>query len=314
MKKLISLFLAMLFLLGSFTVVSAEGEAFTGTVINATEATMTVMNEFGTLLTFVPADNVAMPAIGSTVTVGFSGDLTTQLIAEQINVDAEPVLAAANGTVASVAAETFVVTLDNGAAQEYRLSAYTEIAGKAEALEAGQLVAVTYVESAYGPAAVKVEIAEKPVVVQPVEDVTDKTLSGEVTKLTKDKITIKTKKGKTWSFKLAKKTKVSGKYDLEVGSTVTVTYDGYASKVPAAKKIKVTKAATQYKTMSGTVSQYLKNDALLLKDGHYFHIKGAKNTGKGLHEIGTKVTITYYVKNGENYAVKVNWKVSKTGK
>ena len=110
---------------------------------------------------------------------------------------------------------------------------------------------------------------------------------------------------------MSKKTKKRGKYDLAVGSTVTITYDGYASKHPLAKRITVKKPASdkEYKTKSGTVSQYIPGDCMLLKSGHYFYITGStKMTGKGEQQIGTKVTITYYVKNGENYATKIKWK------
>lgn len=312
MKKLISLFLAVLFLLGTVTVVNAEGEPFKGVVIDETADTLTVMNEFGTLLTFVPGEGLEMPALGSTVTVDYSGDLTTQLVADAVTVDAAPVALTANVTVAAIGENVFTATLEDGTQKEFRFNETTAITGKAAALEAGQKVTVTYVETAYSAVAQQIEIAEPVVVVEPVEDVTNKTLSGKVTKLTDSKITIKTKKGKSWTFKYSKKSKVSGKYDLKVGCTVTITYDGYASKNPLAKKIKVTKAAANYKTMSGTCSQYLKDDCMLLKNGHYFYIKGAKMTGKGNPGVGTKCTITYYVKNGEKYAVKINWKPAPT--
>lgn len=327
-KKLLALVMALLCALTIVPFAGADTTADTaiaavseiptmsGLVIAANKTSITVANETGSMIKFGLVEGAIVPPIGSTVSLTYSGDAAIDAVADTITITAQAATKTVSGTVVSVNAGTVVVDCGKNVILTLTTTDSTAISGKAKTLSAGNVVTVVYAEAniylTVVDIATSIEItAVKQEKKTDPDDTTNKTISGKVTKITDTSFTIHTSKNKNYTFKIKSKTKTSGKYEFKVGCTVTVTYDGYASKSPMAKKIKVTKDADapEYKTMKGVVSQLLPDEALLLKTGHYFHItKNTKNKGTAPKAIGTKVTITYYVKNGENYATKIIWR------
>lgn len=324
MKKLISIVLAVMFAFSLLTVAAADEGAFTGIVTANNGATFTVANSYGTMLTFAKGAALAgTPTVGSTVTVDFSGSIATQLYAENVTVENMAVVKAASGTVRRINGQQVVIETAQSVLISLYVSDSTAIGGKANALAVGQTVNVTYSESVQfvtvvdiataieitGTAKdsnVEVNVDDK----KEEKDTTNKKLTGTVTKLTDSKVTIKTSKGKTWSFRLNKYTSYSGKYDFEVGCTVNVTYDGYASNVPAAKKINITKGASHEPETHKTTGYctFLEGMAIGLDNGFQGDILTAKQSGNGYRGEGTKCTVTYYVDNyGYNIVTKIKW-------
>jgi len=356
MKKLISLFMAVLFLLGSVAAFAEESPAapaedaaveaeapaeeevpaeeeisdeeaalaeaaaqtgeFTGTVLDVTDLTMSVINEFGTILTFAVDPGVEMPMVGSSVKVYYMGDLVTQPSVIAIDVLAEAVIRTDVGTVTEIGSSDFTIQMMNHANVAYGMVTSTTVTGKSTQLEVGQQVNVNYVDTPYGAIALNIGVYEEAEEVTAgdvatavaVSQLINKKLTGTVKKVTGSKITIRTKKGKNWTFTLSGATSVTGKYTLKAGATVTVTYDGYASDHPVAKVIHVRKAASTrtLHTKRGTC-EYYHDSMIKLTNGFLADCIKAKHSGKGKHKAGTKVKVTYYNKNGQHMATRVKW-------
>lgn len=322
MKKLISIVLAVMFAFSLLTVAAADEGVFTGIVTADNGATFAVANSYGTMLTFAKGTGLAgIPAVGSTVTVDFSGSIATQLVAEEVTVESAAVVKSASGVIRSISGQQVVIETAQSVMISLFVSESTAIGGKANALAVGQSVNVIYSESiqfvTVVDIATSIEITateqQKTVEVKvdekKEEDTTNKKLTGTVTKLTDTKVTIKTSKGKTWSFRLNKYTAYSGKYEFEVGCTITVTYDGYASEIPAAKKIKITKGASHEPKTHKTTGfcTFFGGMAIGLDNGFEGDVLFAKQSGNGYRGEGTKCTITYYTENGCNYVTKIKW-------
>lgn len=325
MKKLISLLMVVLTVFSMFPVSFAEeAPAFEGLVSATYPAAFTVTNSFGTTLTFAVSEGVAVPQVGSAVAVSYEGDITDQLVATAVTVEAASTQKTVSGAVASVTAEGFVVLTAEGALIPVITGDSTVISGKAETVVPGSTVTVTYAECVQALTTVNIAVSVDVTAIaaekiteqnEKKEDTTNKTLSGTVVTLTDKKVTIKTSKGKKWTFKLNKHTQVRGK-KLEVGAKCTITYDGYASQSPNAKRIKVTKSAPAptptTKKYSG-VCCYFGNKELGIEGAqiHWVIDKNTKMTGKGFRGVGTNVTVTYYYgSDGMNHATKINWKAN----
>lgn len=320
MKKLISVFMAVLFALSLITVAAAEGQTFTGIVTYNAADSFTVVNAYGSQLTFSKGKVPAVPAVGSTITVAFSGDLSALPVAESVTVENAAVVKTASGTVKSVTASQFVLETADSVLLTVTVTDGTKIKGKANKLAAGQTVSIIYTESSQFVTVINlateieitaVKAAETKTVEVTVDEkkTTNKKVSGTVTKLTSSKITVKTSKGRTWTFRRTNKTSYSGKYELKTGCTVTVYYDGYASQSPNAKKIKVTKAASTEPTThtkKGTC-EYFGGMMIGLTNGFEADVAYAKHSGSGYRGEGTQVKVTYYTKNGCNYATRIKW-------
>lgn len=67
----------------------------------------------------------------------------------------------------------------------------------------------------------------------------NRTIKGKVTALSADSITILAADGNSFTFRINDNTEKSGDYELTVGATVRITFDGYAAKSPLAKHISV---------------------------------------------------------------------------
>ena len=318
MKKIVSLLMAVLFLLGSMTFVFADETELpkvTGIITNVTEKDVVVTLSNGNLLTLSIAADLEVPMVGTYADVYYSGDIATVLTAEAIITLSEAVLKTLEGTVSVFDASSLTIKTKKGTYATFNILSTATISGKAESLEEGQTVTVTYSELTQFMSTVYlatgIEIT-KAVTKKTEEDTTNKSLTGVVTSLSDSRITIKTSKGKKWTFRIGSKTGFPSSKELEVGCTVKITYDGYASNSPTAKKIKVTKTreeterGTIYKK-SGTVASF-EGMVITLTNGFWADLAYAKHTGKKTHEVGKKVTIYYYTYGGENYATKIKWK------
>lgn len=320
MKKFVSVLMALLFLLGICGPVAAEEEipTFSGLVTDIAEGSITVFNAFGAKINFKVEDPaIAAPVVGSFVDVAYVGDIAAIPVASAITVVTPAVVKSISGTVETVESDKITVKPAKGSAITVSLLASTAVTGKAETYKVGDTVTVTYSECSQYMTIVNLATVIEVTKVKEEkkeEDTTNKKLTGVVTSILPDgdRFTIRTSKGKSWTFKIRSKTSFPSKKEFTVGCTVTVTYDGYASSKPYAKKVNVTKTAEEtergkiYKK-SGTV-EYFGGMMIGLTNGFEADLAYAKHTGKSKREAGRKVTIYYYKKNGENFATKVQWK------
>lgn len=324
MKKAMSLLLALMFALSLVTFTAAETNEFAGTVTGYGLGSITVVNANGNVVSFFITDQEAeIPDLGAVISVAYEGDFNTGFTATAITLIAEPTHTVISGTVTAAGPLSFTLSCGNSVVHDIQISADTAITGKATVISVGDTADVTYTAinvldtvtnfaSAVNITALakekKTEKAEK----EKEENLINKKLSGVVYKLTEKRITIRTSKGKEWTFILNSRTGYPGKFDLDIGSTVTITYDGYASDHPAAKKVKTTKEA-DYRLVTYTKSgkcSFFEGMAIGIGNDFSADVAYAKHSGKGKHEPGTKVTVTYYTnpENGRNYATKIKWK------
>ena len=132
----------------------------------------------------------------------------------------------------------------------------------------------------------------------------NKTLDGIVTQLSSKTVYIHTNAGHNYKFQRVDSTEYEGKYPLEVGAKIKVTYDGYASKAPDAKIIKVLappdptppgpktyKATGVIQDMAGNMIEILSDDG---KD-YNFLLGSVKITGDSDCGAGDRATVTYYL-------------------
>ena len=319
MKKFVSVLMALLFLLGTCAFTVAEDlPKFSGLVTDVNGGIFTVVNAYGTTLNFQMDDpDDLMPDIGALVELTYTGDLTAIPSVTEFTVITPATVKSMSGTLNTVETGKITVKPSKGSAVSFNLLTGTTVSGKAQTYKEGDTVTVTYAECVQFMStvnlALNVEITKIKQEKKDDEDTTNKKLTGVVTSFSHGgNITIRTSKGKTWTFKLYSKTAFPSKKDLENGCTVTITYDGYASNRPYAKKVNVTKTREEtergktYKK-SGTVS-FFEGMAIGLTNGFVADVAYAKHSGKGPREPGRKVTVYYYKQNGENYATKIKWK------
>ena len=323
MKKIVSVLLALLFLLGMSVPAMAEDvqlPIFSGIVTDLTEESITVVSAYGSTLTFKLDDpELEVPAIGSLVDVAYTGDISTMASVNAITVVNEAKIKSMNGTVSAVETDKLTVKPSKGNTVTVNLIASTTVTGKAKTYKEGDTVTVTYAECTQFMTtvnlAVNVEVTKVKQEKKANDDdsLTNKKLTGVVVALEHGNyISVRTSKGKLWTFKLYSRTAFPSKKTLELGCTVTITYDGYASNRPYAKKVNVTKTKTEtergktYKK-SGTV-EFFEGMEIGLTNGFSADVAYAKHSGKGDRVPGRKVTVYYYVSNGRNYATKIKWK------
>ncbi|MDP3447610.1 MAG: hypothetical protein Q8S22_06070, partial [Eubacteriales bacterium] len=134
----------------------------------------------------------------------------------------------------------------------------------------------------------------------------NKTLDGRVTQLSSKTVFIHTNSGHNYKFQRVSSTEYLGKYPLEVGAKIKVTYDGYASKAPEAKIINVlappdptppgpkTHKATGYiESMAGNMIEILGDDG---RD-YGFLLGKVKISGDSDCGVGDRATVTYYLEH-----------------
>ena len=303
---------------------TAESGAPGGTVTGSAEGTVlaiapndiTINMKNGNTINFMMnyiTETDAM--VGDEVTIAYSGDIlnrpeaVTITVTEKAQQDQE-----ISGTVMSYDDTRVFIAISSGNVFGFTLDKDSTVTGKAKTLNEGDVVTVTYQgELDAIPYAKNVEITTvaKAVKKSAEDKLKNKTLDGYVTALSDSKLTIHTNSGKNYSFKLTNDTKVTGNYSLEKGSKVRVTSDGYASKTPPAKIVKVLSPADptppkpDHHTTSGVVDSFY-GVFLTLTNGSAFNCTYASYGGNSDGEEGDKAKVTYYIgDDGVYYATKV---------
>ena len=330
MKKALLFLLAACMLLGSASLAAATPTptpaqtmipqkidgTVAGTVVHVEENDIVInMDNGNTIMFMLNYLHVTDAAVGDKVSIEYCGDIldapeaVTITVTEKAQQDQE-----ISGTVMSYDDTRVFIAISSGNVFGFTLDKDSTVTGKAKTLNEGDVVTVTYQgELDAIPYAKNVEITTvaKAVKKSAEDKLKNKTLDGYVTALSDSKLTIHTNSGKNYSFKLTNDTKVTGNYSLEKGSKVRVTYDGYASKTPPAKIVKVLSPADptppkpDHHTTSGVVDSFY-GVFLTLTNGSAFNCTYASYGGNSDGEEGDKAKVTYYIgDDGVYYATKV---------
>lgn len=272
-----------------------------GTVISYENDTLRVKIWNGNIVSFPCAyEFYANP--GDIVRVVYAGDLLNDPYVINVNVLESAGLFC--GTVVAHDAGSVTVRAANGSQIVFKITENTVITGEAEEIKNNAQVSVTYSGSP-GTTVYAFEISIDVPGEELDPSLIDKELSGTVLRLTSSTVTVRTSKGKNYSFKRVPGTVYSGKYDLKVNTTVTVRYDGYASASPDAKEITVTKAAPKpqptpkptpkSRRAEGTVTAVC-GIWITLDDGHVYTVNTAhcKITGPDYCAVGAHAVFHYY--------------------
>ena len=250
----------------------------------------------------IPCGNDIDVAPGDIVSVVYAGDLLKSPYIIRVNV-LEPA-GRFSGTVVAHDNSSVTVKAKNGSQIIFTLTENSMITGEDTEIKNNAQVSITY----SGSLASTVYAFEICIDVPGEEmdpSLIDKELSGTVIKLTKTTVTIKTSKGKKYSFRRTGDTIYSGSHSLKVNCTVNVRYDGYASATPDAKEITVTKAAPKptptpkptpkTRTVEGTVVAVC-GIWITLDDGHVYTVNTAhcKITGPDYCDVGAHAVFHYY--------------------
>lgn len=252
---------------------------------------------------------------GDFVEVQYVGNLMSNPLV--LNISVLYASASFSGTVVAHDQNSVTVESASGTTIKFLFSVDTQVTGAAKEIKNNAQVSVTYsgdlTSSVY---AYEICIDVPGSELDP--SLIDKNLTGTVTKLSNSQMTIKNSKGKKYSFKLVSTTKYIGKYKLEVGCTVNVTYDGYASKTPDAKIVKTTKEAPdptptptpakKLKKAEGTVTNVM-GIWITLDDGHTYTVNGAtcKITGADFAVVGAHAEFRYYKSGSERIVEKATF-------
>lgn len=328
LKKVFLLLLAFCMMLGA-TSLAAEAPAATpsqtmipakvdgtvaGTVIHVEENDIVVNMENGnTIMFMLNYLHVTDAAVGDEVSVDYSGSVLDAPEAVNIIVTKKAQQdQTLSGNVMAFDDTRVFVSIASGNVFGFAIDASTTVTGAAKVLAADDAVTVTYTGALDSiPYAKDVNITAVAKTASKDAKLKNKTLDGYVSALSSSKLTIHTNSGKNYSFKITGDTQVTGSYSLESGCKVRVTYDGYASKTPPAKIIKVlsvpdpTPPSPTYHTTSGTVESFY-GVFLSLTNGTVFDCSGASYGGDSDGESGDKAKVTYYIDDdGVYHATKV---------
>ena len=280
---------------------NAQHTSVEGTLLAFDNDTLTLRLDNSNTLRF-PCTLDIEAAPGDRVSVTYVGELTKSPTVIRLNVLYETMSFV--GTVTAHDDSSVTVKAKNGSTIVFKLTEYTVIAGEDTVIRNNAQVTVAYtgdLTSAVYAFEVYIDVPGE----EMDPKLIDKTLTGTVTKLTRSKLTIRTSKGKTYSFRRVSGTEYTGKYELKVNCTVTVRYDGYASATPDAKEIHVKNAAPKptptpkptkkLKKAEGTVTAVC-GIWITLDDGHVYTVNSANCTIKGseMCEIGSHAVFRYY--------------------
>ena len=288
-----------------------------GTVVEVAENQIVVSDTKGNTIVFTMTyiqDTEAKA--GDEVTISYIGDVLDCPEAVSIQITKDVNIPMITGTVIRIFADEIFVEVQSTQVfgfyshkDSFTLEGVTELA-------VGDYGNVYYTGSLLdGPTAYKFEV------LTPTKDrsetdsntpdasLENKHLTGVVTSLSSSSISILTSKNRTWTFKRSSASSISGKYNLEVGASVRITYDGYASNHPLAKAIKVTAAPdpTPKTHKTSGVVQYFGGMELGLDNGFSCDCAYAKISGDGNREPGDYATVTYYTQDGRNYATYIRF-------
>ncbi len=275
-----------------------------GTVVSLTENEIVINMDNGNTLTFLMSNIVSVDAvIGDKVSIGYSGSIEEAPEAVTITVTMKSG-AQISGTVTQHDNKTFYVKTATGNVYGFVLTDKTVVSGKATTITNNASVKVSYTGNlVQHPSAVAVQIVKAGSDKDPL---VNKTLDGLVTQLNSKSVYIHTNAGHNYKFVLVSSTKYQGDYSIEVGAKIKVTYDGYASKAPNAKIIKVlappdpTPPGPVVYKVTGVISQMAGNMIEIASDdgGTYdFLIGSVTITGDSDCGVGDRATVTYHTES-----------------
>ncbi len=351
MKKSIRVLVSMALVLAMLTaaIPAFADTALQGTVLSVTPTDLMLGLGNGTVLTF-KLNNLPAPGVnvGDEILVEYTGDVLSAPVATKIALAQPDAADKMTGTVLSVTGNVVFLQISTTTAFGFKYDAKTTYSFVGmptnPPVAAGDTVTVTFTgDPAASAYATNFEVktfgagrGTAPAAPAPAsgssssdadQSLIDKTLNGTVTELTSKKMTIRTSKGKSYTFKRVKSTQYTGKYKLETGATVKVRYDGYASKRPDAKEIKVTAAApkvtptpkpkvitpepaVELHTFTGEVIEWNSNKKELWMEGGLFaDCSNAKIYNREYAIPGMLCKITYYwdETRGKDIATKVTF-------
>ncbi len=287
-----------------------------GTVIKIGDGKLTIKMSNGNSLTFgLTQAGQVQAAPGDVVRITYYGDVLDSPAAETVEVTQKS-SQSVSGTIVQYTASNLYLRRSDGNIFGFTITNDTVVTGAASTLSVNAVVTVYYTGVLSGsPVAVSVQI-EKNGHVEPEPTIDpsliNKKLNGTVYQLSRKKLSIETNSGHRYSFVRTEDTEYSGSYPLELGCTVRVTYDGYASKTPDAKVIKVTAPPEPvppkpvYHHAEGYVEDFGGMN-LRLNNGMDFDVSYASHSGNAPHQAGSYATVTYYVEGGRNYATRIVW-------
>lgn len=332
--RILGLVLTAVILLGSFAVPALADDTLEGTVALVSGSTFILTMDNGNSLSLSSAGipDVALN-VGDRISVAYTGNILSTPVATAVTVLEASALQSASGIVTNIetvqGSTVFFVQISGAGTFSFLFdAARTTVTGAEKTIAVGDQVTVTWNGDILSrPAALNVTINAAAPRVTPVPtpmpaekndmdpSLIDKSLSGTVTQLKNSKMYIKTSKGKKYSFKITNDTIRQGKYDLKVGCKVTVTYDGYASKQPSAKILKVTHAAPDptptpesLRTASGNVESVM-GIWIRLDDGHVYTVNSANCSISGAEncQVGSYATFKFYFDGDERVCKKATF-------
>lgn len=272
-----------------------------GTVVSLTDNEIVINMDNGNTLTFLLSNIVSVDVVtGDKVSIDYSGDILESPEAVSITVTTK-VGTQVSGSVTQHDNKAVYVKTATGNVYGFLLSDKTVVSGKATTITTDAVVKVTYTgDLVKHPLATAVEIVKPGTEKDPL---VNKTLDGLVTKLSSKSVSIHTNAGHNYKFARVDSTEYEGKYKLEVGAKIKVTYDGYASKGPDAKIIKVlappdpTPPGPTTHKVTGYISEMAGNMIQISSDdgGDYGFLLGSVTiTGDSDCGVGDRATVTYY--------------------
>jgi hypothetical protein len=284
-----------------------------GTVVSLSENELVINMDNGNTLTFLLSNIVSVDvAAGDQVSIDYSGDILESPEVVNINVTTK-VAAQVSGNVTQHDDKGLYIKTATGNVYGFLLTDKTVVSGKANKITTDAVVNVTYTgDLLLHPIVTAVEIIKPGTDNDPL---VNKTLDGIVSQLSSKSVYIHTNAGHNYKFQRVSTTEYEGKYALEVGAKIKVTYDGYASKAPAAKIIKVLappdptppgpkthKATGVIENMAGNMIEIFTDDG---KD-YSFLLGSVKISGDSDCGVGDRATVTYYLeKDGTMQATSI---------
>ncbi len=221
------------------------------TVVSTGDGELVVNLSNGNTIQFSLAQ-VGDPGVraGDVVDIEYSGDLTSVPEAVSVTlVQAALAETQISGKVSMYDATSVFVQVSGGIVYGFVIDNSTQFTGESNALKMENSITVTYTgDLSNAPLATKIHTTA--VSSQPERKGTsgsdsgsasleDKRLAGVVSSLGASYVTITTSTGHSFTFGITGSTVISEYYVLQVGAKIRVTYDGYASDSPNAKKINV---------------------------------------------------------------------------
>lgn len=294
---------------GELALMDVNLNAVTGTVTMISKSELTLHMENGNIL-HMPLKIVTDAEAGDTVKIVYCGTIGQDDF-EVLDVEVTSHADSFTGDIVQVKGNTFIAKSGN-IGYDFVMDPSTAISGGD--LKPGAVCEITFkgvLEDS--PVAISIDILSP----APEEEdpLINKTLKGEVIALSRGSFKIVTSKGKHFKFIRTSDTEYTGKYDLEVGCRVQVTYDGYASDAPDAKIVKVIEKAPAPvpEPTSEPVKKYTVEGSInatngiwiILDDGETYEVNSAhcKIHNPELCQIGNIGTFKYYFSGSKRIVV-----------